>query len=98
MGDVIKLHHLGLLDELNLKIGRVGGLLTSIEILEYCRQHDIPCWIGGMFETGIGRIWNLRLAAYLSQAKAHDLSPSARYFEEDLVQPGIQMTNGFLTS
>jgi O-succinylbenzoate synthase len=27
-------------------------------------------------------------------AKAHDLSPSDRYFLEDIIQPGVQMNNG----
>ncbi len=94
IGDVIKLHKLGVLDEVNLKVGRVGGILNSLEIIEYCAKHNIPCWIGGMFETGIGRILNLRMAAYLPAARAHDLSPSDRYFVEDVIQPKVQMTNG----
>lgn len=96
LGDLVKLHHLGVLDELNLKPGRVGGMLKSIRIMEYCRTHNIPCWIGGMFETGIGRRLNLRIASHLPQAKAHDLSPSDRYFLEDVIKPGVQMTNGLV--
>jgi len=94
IGDLIKLHQLGVLDEVNLKVGRVGGVLNSLEIIQYCAQHNIPCWIGGMFETGIGRMLNLKMASYLPAAKAHDLSPSDRYFVEDIIQPGVQMTNG----
>ena len=94
IGDLIKLHHLGVLDEVNLKVGRVGGIMNSLEIIQYCDQHNIPCWIGGMFETGIGRMLNLRMAAYLSKARAHDLSPSDRYFVEDIIQPGVKMKNG----
>lgn len=96
IGDVMKLHHLGLLDEVNLKIGRVGGVMKSIEIIQYCTKHNIPCWIGGMFETGIGRTLNLRMASYLPNARAHDLSPSDRYFLEDIVQPNVQMNNGYV--
>lgn len=96
IGDVIKLHQLGVLDEVNLKVGRVGGVMKSIEIIQYCATHNIPCWIGGMFETGIGRTLNLRMASYLPNAKAHDLSPSDRYFLEDIVQPGVQMTDGLV--
>ncbi|MGK0390322.1 MAG: O-succinylbenzoate synthase [Maribacter sp.] len=94
IGDVIKLHHLGALDEVNLKVGRVGGVIKSLEIIQYCKKYNIPCWIGGMFETGIGRTLNLRMASYLPLAKAHDLSPSDRYFLEDIIQPGVQMNNG----
>jgi len=96
IGDLIKLHHLGVLDEVNLKPGRVGGVLNSIEIIDYCEQHNIPCWIGGMFETGIGRTLNLRIASYLPNARAHDLSPSNRYFEEDILAPDIRMNKGLV--
>lgn len=97
IGDLIKLHHLGVLDEVNLKVGRVGGVMKSLEIIEYCAEHDIPCWIGGMFETGIGRTLNLRMASYLPNARAHDLSPSDRYFQEDIIQPGVQMDKGHVS-
>jgi O-succinylbenzoate synthase len=96
MGDLVKLHSLNVLDELNLKIGRVGGITSSIEMLNYCYENDIQCWIGGMFETGIGRLQNLELAAYLPNATAHDLSPSSRYFKEDIIAPEIEMKNGFI--
>ncbi len=96
IGDLIKLHHLNAIDELNLKIGRVGGIVDSIEILNYCYDHDIPCWIGGMFETGIGRLVNLEFASFLPNAKAHDLSPSARYFIEDIIEPEVTMKKGFV--
>ncbi|MEL6864538.1 MAG: o-succinylbenzoate synthase [Bacteroidota bacterium] len=97
LGDLVKLHQLGLLDQLNLKIGRVGGISHSIDILNYCHQHNIDCWIGGMFETGIGRMLNLELAAFLPNAKAHDLSPSSRYFKEDLIAPGVTMKEGYIS-
>ncbi|MEM6717706.1 MAG: o-succinylbenzoate synthase [Bacteroidota bacterium] len=97
LGDLMKLHHLGVLDEVNLKVGRVGGVMKSIEIIQYCAKHEIPCWIGGMFETGIGRTLNLRMASYLPNARAHDLSPSDRYFLEDIITPNVEMHNGFVT-
>ena len=96
LGDVMKLHQLKAIDEVNLKIGRVGGITNSIEILNYCEAEGIPCWIGGMFETGIGRLANLELAAFLPNAKAHDLSPSARYFQEDIISPEVTMNKGFV--
>lgn len=96
LGDLVKLHQLGAIDELNLKPGRVGGLYNSLQIMAYCAEHDIPCWIGGMFETGIGRSFNLEFAAHLPQAKAHDLSPSDRYFLEDIISPSIQMDHGLV--
>lgn len=96
IGDVVKLKQLDVIDELNLKIGRVGGFTNSIQIMNYCYEQDIPCWIGGMFETGIGRLQNLAFASFLPHATAHDLSPSSRYFKEDIITPEIKMENGFI--
>ncbi|MEM1322735.1 MAG: o-succinylbenzoate synthase [Bacteroidota bacterium] len=96
IGDLVKLHSLNIIDELNLKVGRVGGISSSVRILNYCHQHGIPCWMGGMFETGVGRLQNLEIAAFMNGARAHDLSPSSRYFEEDIISPEIEMTGGFI--
>ncbi|MEL6537746.1 MAG: enolase C-terminal domain-like protein [Bacteroidota bacterium] len=96
IGDLMKLKALGAIDELNLKLGRVGGVSHSVEILEYCLAEGIPCWIGGMFETGIGRVLNLELARFLPEAKAHDLSPSSRYFLEDIITPEVSMEGGLV--
>ncbi|MEM8909222.1 MAG: enolase C-terminal domain-like protein, partial [Bacteroidota bacterium] len=94
IGDLVKLKSLNAIDELNLKIGRVGGISNSVQLLNYCYEQELACWIGGMFETGVGRLLNLSMAAHLPQAKAHDLSPSSRYFEEDIVSPAVKMEDG----
>ncbi|MEE8522600.1 MAG: enolase C-terminal domain-like protein [Thermoanaerobaculia bacterium] len=91
LGLVIASQRLDALDEVNLKPGRVGGLIESMRILEYCRQQNLPVWIGGMFETGVGRAKNLRVAACIPDAAAHDLSPSRRYFATDIVTEPIEM-------
>ena len=84
-------HQLAALDEVNLKPGRVGGALASLEILDQCRRLELPAWVGGMFETGVGRAQNLRVAACLPEAEAHDLSPSCRYFAVDVLRRPITM-------
>lgn len=91
LGDLLSAHRLGALDELNIKPGRVGGSLATARILAWCREVGMPAWVGGMFETGVGRLANLRLAARLPAATAHDLSPSRRYFATDVVTPSVEM-------
>ena len=91
IGELKTVHSLRLIDELNIKPGRVGGLVNSLELLDYCLQNEIPCWIGGMFETGIGRSINLNLASFCTRAKGHDTSPSSRYFLEDIVNNPVVM-------
>lgn len=90
IGLLIQSHMLGAVDELNIKPGRVGGLYKSLAIANYCQANSIPCWVGGMFETSIGRAYNIRFAAHLD-TQANDLSPSSRYFKHDLVDNPITM-------
>lgn len=97
LGALAAAQALGVLQELNLKPGRVGGLYESLRIADFCQQHQLPCWVGGMFESGIGRTFNLQVASLFPQARAHDLSPSSRYFLEDIVQQPIAMdANGLI--
>lgn len=71
----------------NIKPGRVGGFAVSKAIHDVCRQHDVPVWCGGMLESGIGRAHNVALASLPNFTLPGDLSPSARYWERDIVVP-----------
>lgn len=71
----------------NIKPGRVGGFTSSIAIHDICERHGIPVWCGGMLESGIGRAHNVALASLPNFRLPGDLSPSARYWERDIVTP-----------
>ena len=71
----------------NIKPGRVGGFRQSLAIHDLCAQHDVPVWCGGMLESGVGRAYNVALASLPNFTKPGDLSPSARYWERDVVTP-----------
>lgn len=71
----------------NIKPGRVGGFSTSIAIHDLCLQRQVPVWCGGMLESGIGRSYNVALASLPGFTLPGDLSPSARYWEQDIVRP-----------
>jgi O-succinylbenzoate synthase len=71
----------------NVKPGRVGGLHEAVAIHDYCVRHRIPVWCGGMLETGIGRAYNVALASLPGFTEPGDLSPSARYWQHDIVTP-----------
>jgi O-succinylbenzoate synthase len=72
---------------INIKPGRVGGFGPSIAIHDFCEQHGIPVWCGGMLESGVGRSYNVALASLPNFTKPGDLSPSARYWDRDVVTP-----------
>jgi O-succinylbenzoate synthase len=71
----------------NIKPGRVGGIASSIAIHDACRDAGIPVWCGGMLESGVGRAYNVALASLPNFLLPGDLSPSARYWERDIVSP-----------
>ena len=77
---------------INIKPGRVGGFSSSIAIHDYCESNGIPVWCGGMLESGIGRAYNIALASLPNFHKPGDLSPSARYWAQDIVTPEWTMT------
>ncbi|MBA4071147.1 MAG: o-succinylbenzoate synthase [Gemmatimonas sp.] len=72
---------------INIKPGRVGGFTPSLAIHDYCQQQGIPVWCGGMLESGIGRAYNVALASLPNFTLPGDLSPSRRYWEQDIVTP-----------
>ena len=71
----------------NIKPGRVGGFTVARRIHDVCAAHGIPVWCGGMLESGIGRAHNVALASLPNFTLPGDLSPSARYWERDVVTP-----------
>lgn len=71
----------------NIKQGRVGGLVEARRVHDVARAAEVPVWCGGMLETGVGRAANLALAALPGFTLPGDTSASARYFAEDLTEP-----------
>ncbi len=83
---------------INIKPGRVGGFAESLAIHDYCEVTGIPVWCGGMLESGIGRAYNVALASLSNFQKPGDLSPSARYWAQDVVTPEWTMSaDGMVT-
>ncbi|MDC0358306.1 o-succinylbenzoate synthase [Oligoflexia bacterium] len=77
---------------INIKPGRVGGLTEAKMIHDLAERAGIGVWCGGMLETGIGRAINMSVATLPNFIYPGDISESARYFEEDLVEPGIVLS------
>jgi o-succinylbenzoate synthase len=77
----------------NIKPGRVGGFTPALAIHDRCAAAAIPVWCGGMLESGIGRSYNVALACLPNFTLPGDLSPSARYWAQDLVNPEWTMTS-----
>ncbi|MBT3353686.1 MAG: o-succinylbenzoate synthase, partial [Candidatus Scalindua sp.] len=82
---------------INIKLGRVSGFSEAIKIHNYCYEHNIPVWCGGMLEAGIGRSHNIALSTLPGFILPGDVSASKRYFKEDIIEPPVTVSNdGFI--
>lgn len=72
---------------INIKPGRVGGLTEAKRIHDFCFDLGLPVWCGGLLESDIGRAHNAALASLPGFTVPGDMSPTDRYFTEQLVSP-----------
>ena len=82
-------HELGACRIINIKLGRVGGFSEAKAIQAFARAHGMPVWCGGMLESGIGRAHNIALSTLPGFTLPGDISASARYWEEDIIDPPV---------
>lgn len=80
---------LGACSIVNIKVGRVGGVLEAARIHDACRAREVPVWCGGMLETGVGRAANVALAALPGFTFPADISASDRYWRRDITEPFV---------
>ncbi len=87
--DARKAIAIGACKVINVKIGRLGGLTEAKELQALCAQSGIPVWCGGMLEAGVGRLTNIALTSLQGFVLPGDTAPSARYFDEDIIDPPV---------
>lgn len=77
----------GAIRVLNLKPSRVGGFSESLKLYQICVENQLPLWIGGLMETGIGRAMNVAFASLPGVTLPCDISATDRYFNPDIAEP-----------
>jgi o-succinylbenzoate synthase len=85
---------LGACRVVNVKIGRVGGLLEARRVHDVCAARGVPVWCGGMHDYGVSRAACVALASLPGFTLPGDISGSRRYFEEDVIEPEIEAVAG----
>jgi O-succinylbenzoate synthase len=85
-------HELGACRIINIKLGRVGGYSEAKDIQAFAQAHGMPVWCGGMLEAGIGRAHNIALSTLAGFTLPGDISASARYWQEDIVEPPVKVS------
>ena len=78
---------------INIKLGRVGGFSEAIAVHNAAQEKGIPVWCGGMLEAGIGRAHNIALSTLENFRLPGDVSASARYWTEDIIEPEVTVTS-----
>ena len=77
---------------INIKLGRVGGHAEARSIQEFCGNREVPVWCGGMLESGVGRAHNIAMSTLANFTLPGDVSASARYWEEDIIDPPVTVS------
>src|SRR2546421_10607938 len=78
---------------INIKLGRVGGHNEAKHVEQIARERNIPVWCGGMLESGVGRAHNIAMATLAGFTLPGDVSASARYWKEDIIEPAVKVTS-----
>lgn len=92
--DVKTAYTLGSCQGINLKIPRVGGITEALRIVDFCQTHQLLVWLGGMFESGIGRALNLQFASQNIFTFPGDISAADRYYTADVIKKPAKMERG----
>lgn len=77
---------------INVKLGRVGGHAEAKRIERIACENEIAIWCGGMLESGIGRAHNIAVSTLAAFTLPGDVSASARYWEEDIIDPPVKVS------
>lgn len=79
---------------LNLKPGRVGGLMAARQLARRARELGLEVFVGGTLESGLGRTACLHLQTLGEVTLGGDLSAPGRYLQDDLVRPSPSLDAG----
>jgi O-succinylbenzoate synthase len=90
--DARKAIEMGACRIINVKLGRVGGHGEAQKVESVCRERNIPVWCGGMLESGVGRAHNIAMATLAGFTLPGDVSASARYWEEEIIEPPVTVS------
>ena len=70
-----------------VKAPRYGSWLAAAAVLDRCQGNGVTAWVGGMLDTGLGRLANVALAAHPGATLPGDISATARFFTDDVTAP-----------
>ncbi len=81
---------------INVKPPRVGGPLHVAQMVKMLGGAGIGAWVGGMMETGIGRMMNIACATLGGITHPGDIRPPLDYLVDDIVTNKFEVINTIL--
>lgn len=72
---------------------RFGSVLRLHQALEILHANAISCYLGGMFETSVGRRFLLSLSSHPCFDLVGDMAPSSWYYKDDIGNP-LEVASG----
>lgn len=84
---------LGACGFINIKPGRVGGITPALQIHDYCLAHGVPCWVGGMLDSGLGAHAAAALATLANMKYPPDIFPPSKFHRQDLATPALALSD-----
>lgn len=89
--DVRRAQQIGACRIVNCKPGRLGGHAETLATLQRCVAAGLGAWVGGMLESGVGRLHNVALASLPGFSFPGDTSASDRYWHADIIDPPVRL-------
>ena len=85
--DVVQAVRTRAADQINIKVLKCGGLLTTMEMAAICRANHLPVMIGSMIEAGIGSLAAAHLAIALPGVFSTELCGPLLFASDALEKP-----------
>ena len=87
--DVVQAVRTRAADQINIKVLKCGGLLTTMEMAAICRANHLPVLIGSMIESGIGSLAAAHLAIALPGVFSTELCGPLLFANDVLGKPWL---------
>lgn len=78
----------------NVKAGRLGGFANALELLSLITSHKAQAWCGGMYETDLGRAFNLNLMSRTEFEVPGDGDAPSLLYDVATTEPRVGPDNG----
>lgn len=80
----------------NIKIQRVGGFRNALRVYQLAKELGLSIWVGTMPELGIGQAQGAALSSLEYCNYPTDVESSARWFQDDIIEPWLEVRDGLI--